>query len=237
MRLSVRSWQNGFENPRGIAVVFDVFRCTTTVHCLHSRNPKEIYVGKSLAELRERDQALVKNWRIFSELSQPIDCLERFDNSPEKALAHSLRPGDTALVATTTGTPAMFAARGFEKVYLGTLVNFSALVRALSRYDGPITLIPAAIPDWQHVEDELTAVAVATALEGYSDMPEFVHACAMQARDKIIASGRVELLTKKLPTGARDTEIALSVDKFPFVLACDFAAAESPLLAKVQESA
>jgi phosphosulfolactate phosphohydrolase-like enzyme len=211
--LSIRSWLEPFPSAEGAAVVFDIFRCSTTIHCLAHQGRGPLFVAPSLKEVAE--DARVRPMRVFSELSQPVECGERFDNSPKHALGSPWPQGAPALVATTTGTPAMFAARKFERVFVGSLVNFSALVRALTEYGGPITLIPAAIPEWQHVEDEIACQAVATALEGFANLPEFVSECAQAARERILASPRPENLARKLLTGADDVRIALEVDRFP----------------------
>jgi phosphosulfolactate phosphohydrolase-like enzyme len=227
--ISIRTWLEPFPSNEGVAVVFDVFRCSTTIHSLMSRKVGPVFVAPSLKQVREEER--VRTMRVFSELSQPVECFERFDNSPYHALSSNWDPHCAALVATTSGTPAFFAARDFERVYVGSLVNFSALIGHLSSLGCPITLIPATFPEAKHVEDEITAQAMATALEGFSNMPEFVHQCGLQAREKILACGRVEALKVKLSTGAEDTEIALSLDRFPQLLALSFL---DPLFAEVK---
>jgi phosphosulfolactate phosphohydrolase-like enzyme len=230
--LSIRHWLEPFPSNEGVAVVFDVFRCSTTVHCLASIDRGPLFVAPSLKEAAF--DARVKNMRVYSELSQPIECLERYDNSPLHALDKPWAAGVPSLVATTTGTPAMFAARNFEKVFVGSLVNFSALIRALAAHDGPVTLIPAGFPEAQHVEDEIACQAVATALEGFSNLPEFVHQCAQNARERVLASPRPATLTAKIPTGGPDVKIALDLDCFDQVLTLRFD--DSPLARVVKEN-
>lgn len=218
-RISIRTWTEPFPSSAGVAVCFDIFRCCTTIHCLKDRLPNPLFVSPSLKEVLEQHR--LKDYRIFSELSQPAVCHERFDNSPFHVLNH--RSDDApSLVATTTGTPSMFAARNFEKVYVGSLVSFSALIRELSAYDGPITLVPSAFPDSSQIEDEIVAQAVATALEGFANIPDFVRQCGMQAKEKILASPRPDVLAGKLPTGVEDARIALDLDRFDQVLSLAF---------------
>jgi phosphosulfolactate phosphohydrolase-like enzyme len=217
--ISIRTWTEGFSEPKGVAVAFDIFRCCTTIHCLFNRLANPLLVAPSLKEIIAEPR--IREYRIFSELSQPAVCHQRFDNSPFHALNH--HPDQApSLVATTTGTPSMFAARGFEKVYVGSLVNFSALVRTLAAYRGPITLVPAALPGSTQIEDEIVAQAVATALEGFANIPDFVKQCGAQAKEKILASPRPEVLAGKLPTGREDVQIALDVDRFDQALALAF---------------
>ena len=217
--LCIRSWTEPFTQNAGVAVVFDIFRCSTTIHCLAHRAEGALFVAPSLDSVQKDDRLPLM--RVFSELSQPSRCLARFDNSPEQALGFQGAPA-AALVATTTGTPAMFAARGFEKVYVGSLVSFSALVAELSQLNCPITLIPAAYAEWQHVEDEIACQAVATALEGFANIPDFVSQCAHQAKEKILASPRPKHLAQKLPTGEADVAIALDLDRYRQVLSLQF---------------
>jgi len=229
--LSICGWQEKFPHEEGVAVVFDIFRCSTTIQCLYNAKPKYLWISPSLKKIQENSVDKVKNFRIFSELSQAIECAERFDNSPALALKNSSPTIDNHLVATTTGTPAMFAAKVFEEVYVGSLVAFSALIEKLSQEKRPITLIPAAFPHSNHVEDGIVAQAVATALEGYSDHKSFVHGCAAQAKEKILVSGRAKFLSEKLATGKEDTEIALDIDRFTSIPQISFT--DDPLFARV----
>jgi phosphosulfolactate phosphohydrolase-like enzyme len=219
--LSIRTWTERIHDPEGVAVVFDIFRCSTTIYTLFERKLGQVFVAPSLRAAQEDSR--LPGWRVFSELSQPSYCLERFDNSPFQALYHPVSGSSTSLVATTTGTPAMFAAREFSRVYVGSLVNFSALIRALIELNTPITLIPAALPGSTQIEDEIVAQAVATALEGFANIPDFVQQCAAQAKEKILSSPRPEVLAKKLVnTGVEDVRLALEVDKYSSVLALSF---------------
>lgn len=217
--LSIRNWWEPIKEPKGVAVAFDIFRCCTTIHTLAARGEKQLFVAPSLKEVK--DDARLRGYRVFSELSQPVDCAERFDNSPLIAKNSPLSELPS-LVATTTGTPSLFAARGFEKVFVGSLVGFSALVRHLTELNRPITLLPAALPDSNQIEDEITVFAMATALEGFANLPEFVTQCGEQAVEKIRASHRPKELSGKVPTGAEDAELALVLDCFDQVLELDF---------------
>jgi phosphosulfolactate phosphohydrolase-like enzyme len=204
----------------GVAVAFDIFRCCTTIHALFARNAGEVMVARTLKEAAPDPR--VKNWRVFSELSQEIECAERFDNSPARAAEFSWRDDRPALVATTSGTPSFFAAREFERVYIGSLVNYSALVRHLLVLGKPVTLFPSALSGSGHVEDEIAAYGVATALEGFANMPEFVRQCGEQAVDRVRNSPRPAELAAKISTGAEDAALALSLDRYDQVLCLDF---------------
>jgi phosphosulfolactate phosphohydrolase-like enzyme len=222
--IQIRSWTETLE-PRGVAVVFDIFRCSTTIHCLAARAAEQLWVAPALKTVKTVDPMAFKNMHVFSELRQEVDCAHRYDNSPE--LAEHVPLGQAQVVATTSGTPAMFAARGFKEVYVGSLVNFSALVRLLKQLGEHVTLIPARMPafDPPHVEDDIAAEAMHDALLGDETAGE-------RAAKLIRATGRVEELTKKLATGHLDTEISLHVDRFPSQIV-SLAFSSSPVLAKV----
>jgi phosphosulfolactate phosphohydrolase-like enzyme len=226
--ISIAGWQEGFSSPQGVAVIFDIFRCSTTVHTLMGRRKGPVWVAPSIAKVSE--QTNVKEWAVFSELSQPTPCLERFDNSPHQASEYPWKSNERTVVATTTGTPALFAAKGFSDVLVGSLVGFSALIKHLDSVDGPITLIPAAIRKDQ-VEDGIVAQAVATALDGYSSIADFVTQCGQRAIEEIVSSGRPRILEDRLPTGKADMRHCLWQDRDPFVLRLQFE--ETSGLAKV----
>lgn len=227
--IRICSWREDFPDTQGVAVIFDIFRCTTTMHCIASRKPNDLLVAPSLEALGDSAQHAA----VFSELSKPIPCKSRFDNSPYSALNESYSLQHPIYVATTSGTPALFQSRIFERVYAGSLVAFSALLKHLGDYEGKITLIPAAHKNSGHVEDEFVAQAMANALSGYTDQREFVNACAQEAIEKIKSSGRIEHLSAKIPTGSEDTRISLELDRYPFYLSVDFRDRENKILATV----
>ncbi len=208
--VEVRSWTEGLTPHDGTAVVFDIFRCSTTIHCLASRRPSEFLLAPRLHDLRADELARFQKHRIYSELPAQPECQERFDNSPWRALQHP--EGSPTLVATTSGTPGMFAARDFGNVIVGSLVSFGALLDVLRQEKKAITLIPATLPHHQHVEDNIVAEAVKEVLEGRS-----TETAIASALERIHASGRPAVLHSKLPRGIDDVAICLDVNRFSFV--------------------
>ena len=228
-KIEIRTWTEEIPS-NGIAVVFDIFRCSTTLHCLaNNQNVSSLWIAPSLKLLQEEqeeqeEQVKVEEFAVFSELRGEIRCKERYDNSPFSAQKYS--SPHHALVATTSGTPAMFSARNCREVFVGALVNFSALVKYLQKQDLPIVLIPAAKPGVDHVEDMIVAEAIALALED-----SFVEERAKQAREKILASPRPKHLAEKISTGEKDCTIATKIDLFSKILKVEFS--DSPYFAKV----
>ena len=74
---------------------------------------------------------------------------------------------------------------------------------------------------------------MATALDGFSNVAEFVSQCANAAREKILASHRIPQLEKKLRMGAEDIQICLDIDRFSQILWADFSQGSLAPLAPV----
>lgn len=219
--ISIRTWQEPFPSRDGIAVVFDIFRCSSTILELLRHDTNNIFVAKSLDPLKSQ----ATNLRIFSELPEQLKCRARHDNSPTLArdsLSSDLSAGPV-VVATTSGTPALFAARGFAEIWMAGLANFSAVVGALAEEERAITLIPAAASDSSHLEDGIVAQELAIALDGFCLDEEFVRRCGEICIERIRESGRVEELTERLSTGAEDCRLALNLDRHRFLAKIDFA--------------
>lgn len=105
----------------------------------------------------------------------------------------------------------------------------------LRKIDGPITLIPAAIPKWAHVEDEIIANCVKSALEKNLSTREEILAHAQKYIEQIHASGRPVQLTKKLAgTGCDDdVPICLHTDRFSFLAEIDFSKTVQDIIAPI----
>lgn len=201
-----------------------------------SYRERDVWVAKSLEPLKTQ----AGKFRIFSELPETLACRARYDNSPHAALLPENREAadDPMLVATTSGTPALFAARGYDEVWVGALTNFSALIRALAREERNITLLPAADPASDHVEDGIVAQDIAIALDGFCLDDEFVQSCGKKSVEKILASGRKEFLEQKLPTGAPDMRLALALDRYDYLMKINFQPGSNiPGLARVVKCA
>ena len=148
------------------------FVAPPTLQCLLSHRTDEVWVARQLDGVK----SLAGEFKIFSELPEDLSCRARYDNSPAKALADENQADAQSpfLVVTTSGTPAMFAARSFEEVWVGALTNFSSIVQLLSQEERSITLIPAAKPSSDDLEDGIVAQEIAIALDGYCMDEQFV---------------------------------------------------------------
>jgi len=146
---------------RGMAVVIDVFRATTTLACLVTARAKRIVVLRDPHELAH--YAALPDHACFSEVV-PVG----HDNSPLTAL-HGHLGGTTAVIATTSGTRAIVAARHCDRVLTAGFVNLDAVVAYLLAQapDHVSILASGFVPDGSElIEDTLCARTLQSRLTG-----------------------------------------------------------------------
>ena len=195
------------QNKGGVAVVIDVVRFSTTVCALLKAGRKTILAVETPERLKKipgLDRA-----DVFSELGFDAPG-RRFDNSPFEALRLK-SPNRKAYITTTTGTKALWACRGAERVFIGCFANFSAVLNRLKTEKRSIRFVPAALKESGMPEDELCAEAFQAALRGEKDT-------AKKALAWINASDRIGQFIKIRPqTGAEDLKLCLKLDCLPLM--------------------
>ena len=179
-------------------VVFDVLRATTTMAAALAAGVAEIRVFGSLADAA-RAAAAHGEGRI---LCGEENCLPPagFDlgNSPG-AFQPDLHAGRTAYMSTTNGTRAIVAARAAPVMFVGALVNASAVARAAAEAGRDVTLLCAGTGGAVAMEDVLGAGAVMAAMEHLTS-------CAFDSDTALIA--------RRLYDGARgDLRAALTASR------------------------
>ena len=207
-----RRWD--LEPPKGgTAVVIDVLRFSTTICAL-------LKAGRRIVRVCETPNGLEKapepnQSDAFSELDFRWPG-RHLDNSPALALSEesSERP---AYVTTTSGSRALWASRGVERVLVGGFANFNAVVGALGESPEPFWFVPAAPPVRPNaIEDELCAEAFRAALSGRDRAAE-------QAILRLQESPRLgEFYSLGIPTDREDAAFALKVDSIPMLPEADF---------------
>ncbi len=188
---------------RGLAVVVDVLRCSTTICALVKNGRKDIRICAN-RKLAAAVSAGGKDADIFSELefSPPG---KKFDNSPHLALSAAFNPDKPVIVVTGSGAPAIMSLLRAKEIIIGCFANFSALVRYLKQSAGAdLMIIPACIYlDPAHVEDKICSQAIADAISG----PD----ASLEAAGRIHSTGRpMDFLLTRPETGKQDLEIALT---------------------------
>jgi 2-phosphosulfolactate phosphatase len=144
-------------------VVFDVLRATTSLIAALAAGVQEIRVFPDLEYARRAAQHHAGPRILCGEER----CLPPpgFDlgNSPG-AFNREAHRGTVAFMSTTNGTRAIIAARGAAAVFVGALVNASAVARALLETGLDVTLLCAGTNGHVAMEDLLGAGAVLDAM-------------------------------------------------------------------------
>ena len=145
----------------GIAVVIDVLRASTTIcHALEAGATavipcEEVQQARATAEELasqspllggERDGKLIPGFHL--------------DNSPLRYTPDTV-VGKPVVFTTTNGTRALMRSQRAERIVLGAFVNLSAVVRDVSRFEGPVHLVCAGTRGQITAEDVLCAGAIA----------------------------------------------------------------------------
>lgn len=138
--------EKGCKEAKGVAVVIDVFRATSTLCCLLKSNPKILNLAKNKEDLKEY---INENFTSFSEID-PIN--SQNDNSPLSAL--SVQPNNSLALASRNGTKAFNLVKHCEKILAASFLNIDSVVRYLKKNKfSEITLIPIGNIN----KDEITA--------------------------------------------------------------------------------
>jgi 2-phosphosulfolactate phosphatase len=145
-------------------VVFDVLRATTTMTAALAAGVQEIHVFPDTASVRKStgEVGLFRGALMCGE----EQCLrpEGFDlgNSPGAFTREYAER--TVFMSTTNGTRAILAARDAALLFVGALVNASAVATALAEATLDVTLLCAGTNGRVAVEDVIGAGAVLAAL-------------------------------------------------------------------------
>jgi 2-phosphosulfolactate phosphatase len=116
---------------RHTVVVIDVLRATSTIiHALVNGARSVVPVASVEDAARKADQIGRDAVLLCGERdSEPIRGFQ-LGNAPEEFTAERVG-GKTLIMTTTNGTPALLAAHGAERVYVGALINLSAVARRI----------------------------------------------------------------------------------------------------------
>lgn len=200
--------------PRGVAVVIDVLRMTSTAAVL-MRQPacKAVAVAATVEDL-ERLEGPLSEHVIVSELPQATRLGASVDNSPVQVSRTDLR-GRTPVLLTTNGTRTLLrAAACAEQVFLASFVDLHAVARHLaSAAPSSVTIVPAGhfASGESRVEDDLCAEVLQALLTGRDvDLAE--------AAAAVRADARVRRRVEAEPGFSGDLHVALESDPRAAVL-------------------
>ncbi len=163
MKVQIFKGYEGCLAARGVAVIIDVFRATTTICCLLQNQPNKIRLGRDVNDLVP--YLSDPRYMCFSELK--TSGIKK-DNSPLLALGLQLK-GKTAFLVTTNGTVAANLVKHCERTLAAAFVNLDAIVDFLWKLNPPeVSLIAIGNIDRNEeaLEDNLCAETIQSKLLG-----------------------------------------------------------------------
>lgn len=197
---------------KGVCVVIDFFRFSTTVSALLSRQ-KNIVV---CSEVKKAYEFYQNGYSIFSEKELE---LSRFDNSPY--LAYTSNFGVNVCVITESGSKAVMACKNACDIVIASLSNASAVKRYIYG-KSDVLIIPACIFfNRSHIEDFIFSKYLKDYINDKKDLD------VNDVYNNIFNTGRINELIKQRKTAFEDLKIIFSKDIFDIIprakISCDFA--------------
>jgi TatD family-associated radical SAM protein len=128
MEVNILKGLPGCSKARGVAVVIDVFRATSTIACLALSKPASLHVAGTVDQSDGERSSI-----LFSEIPE---LNPDHDNSPLNALGGEFQ-GQALTIQSRNGTTAIDAVRHCDEVVLGAFINADAVVEYLRRLDAP----------------------------------------------------------------------------------------------------
>jgi len=157
MRIRIYKGKSGCLASKGIAIVIDVFRATTTLCCLLESKAKEIIVVPDIKPMENYIND--ENYITFSEIKSYRAI---YDNSPLTALNVSLK-GKKAVLLTQNGTLAFNLVKHCDRVFAASFVNLDAIVKYIKNLNPKFVSIIAIghiNRNEETLEDNLCAEAI-----------------------------------------------------------------------------
>jgi phosphosulfolactate phosphohydrolase-like enzyme len=163
LEVQILKGYDGCLSARGVAVVIDVHRATTTLCCLLQNQPKKIRLGKTTKAITPYlDDPL---FECFSEMKTSG---AKHDNSPLAALTLQLKD-KTAFLVTTNGTVAFDLLKHCERTFAAAFVNLDSIATYLweiNPREVSLIAIGSIIENEEALEDNLCAETIRSRLLG-----------------------------------------------------------------------
>jgi 2-phosphosulfolactate phosphatase len=169
MNVEIRSCIQGAKEARGIAIIIDVLRATSTIVTILANGSEYVYPVRS-----PREALILKNKIPNSILSADNDELRKmghYDNSPNIFLNMDLK--DRSVILTTVnGTRGIVNAKKAKEIWVASFLNAKAIVDEIKKYQNmKVTLVPMGEIDEKSMDDELCARFIKESLENKN--PDF----------------------------------------------------------------
>ena len=187
------------EGWKGLAVVVDVLRTTTTICALLAKQNRVALVCKE-AGLAGGLLSVYPDLAVFSE--QPLK-IPHEDNSPY--LAERLPEGKTALVVSAELFKAIKSLKTASNILLGGFCNFYTLADTIAALGQDVLLVPSSLFALQEEEDNLCITALKDCLHGSDRVEKIVEEFKKTMR-------MAEFKNKGFKTANKDLKHALKID-------------------------
>lgn len=186
------------------AVVVDVLRTATTACALLKRGKTDLLLFADEGKAAEF-KAQHPDFELYSDLV--LDGAQ--DDSPyEASRANAKTP---AMLVSAAGTPAVFALKEANRVFLGGFCNFYTLATVLKNLEQDVLLVPAALFDQgDDVEDALCVSALKDFMQGFGRAEDAVEEIKTTLR-------YIEYMQNGPKTAAKDAKIAFEVNEIAVV--------------------
>jgi len=196
--------KNEVYNFKGVGIVVDFFRFSTTVSALVYRNKN--------VKIYSDEKKVLKNFRYdknFDIFSEKYFLVNKFDNSPYLALNSDIK--ENVVVITNSGSKAVLALKNATKIIIASFCNISYVKSAVNFENYETMIVPACIFfDRSHVEDFIVSKFIKDFFEDRKIDIKII-------RNEIEKSGRIDDLKKLRETADKDIDIIFSMDKFDVV--------------------
>ncbi|GEM_PF-11437 len=191
------------EGWKGVAVVVDVLRTTTTLCALLSGKSKTALVCRH-ENVASAILAVHSGVTVFSEQKMK---LSHEDNSPYLARKFS---GTASLVVSEEVFKAIQALKTASAILLGGFCNFNSLIKTLNALNQDVLLVSASLFGMREEEDALCISTLKDCIHGAS-VPDF----AVKEFKKTVRFA--DFKKKKIKNASKDLNLALEIDGLPVV--------------------
>jgi 2-phosphosulfolactate phosphatase len=146
-----------FHKPNAIVVVIDILRATSAITTAFYNGVSKMIPVASVEEAKKYKD---KGYLVAAERNGEM--LEGFDlgNSPFGYMNNKVK-GKTIAITTTNGTQAIEAAKGADKILIGSFLNLDAIISFLKKEKKDVLFVCAGWKNKFNMEDTLFAGAVA----------------------------------------------------------------------------
>lgn len=205
MKVEIKSCIDGVKKAKGIVVIIDVLRASSTITTLIAQGTEFIIPVETIEEaLKKINQ--YPEYIVVSDKKQFID-MGHYDNSP--TILSKIDLTDKKIIhLTTNGTRGIVNAKKADEVLVGCFLNAKAIFDYLNKKNVNVTLVPMGDVGKKTLEDELCASYINNRIEGKSTEIN-------KMMDKIRGSKWAKHLIKS--NKGEDVDFCLSIDKYNVV--------------------